>query len=96
MQQTNNPYMNCKGNIGVANANQIHNRSYRNTLLSQPQSPEKIQLKLPVWKSQFQAGRPGYYQGPWYLCRDVTNVAHGNIIAFQKGEIMEELARQVS
>ena len=87
--------MNGKVYSGVANVNQIRSRSFRNALLSQPQSLEKIQLKLTVWKSQFQAGRSNSYQGPWYLCRDVTNVAHGNLIDFQKGEIMEELVRKV-
>ena len=75
---------------------QIRTRSYRNVLQPQPQSLQKIQLRLTIWKSQFHEERPSYYQSPWYLSRGDTNVARGNVIAFQKGEIMEELARQVS
>ena len=83
-------------NTGCPNANEIRTRSYRNAVQPQPQNLHKIQLQLTIWKSQFQDGRPSYYQGPWYLTQGNMTVARGNLIAFEKAQIMAELARQVS
>ena len=54
-----------------------------------------IQIRLKIGKSQPVPGQAAYYQGPWELDQGRINIARGNIIAFNKMEIMHELCRQV-
>ena len=64
-------------------------------LQAQPQSFNRIQLRLTLYKGEYQQGT-SYYQGPWDLTRGDTRVARGHLMARNKIEIMAELARQVN
>ena len=39
--------------------------------------------------------RAAYYQGPWEINKSGVSVAKGNIVAFNKTEIVPELMKQV-
>ena len=48
---------------------------------------------MKLTKSTYSDDRAAYYQGPWEIRK--SGVAAGNIVAFNKTEIVPELVRQV-
>ena len=50
---------------------------------------------MKLTKSTYSDDRAGYYQGPWEINKSGVSVAKGNLVAFNKTEIVPELVRQV-
>ena len=47
------------------------------------------------FKDTYSDDRAAYYQGPWQIKKSGVSVAKGNLVAFNKTEIVPELVRQV-
>ena len=56
---------------------------------------QRIQLTMQLTKSTYSDDRAAYYQGPWEINKSGVSVAKGNLVAFNKTEIVPELVRQV-
>ena len=50
---------------------------------------------MKLTKSTYSDDRAAYYQGPWEINKSGVSVAKGNLVAFNKTEIVPELVRQV-
>ena len=76
----------------------IHTKSYKSTASrtnSKLKHLQRIHLTMKLTKSTYSDDRAAYYQGPWEINKSGVSVAKGNIVAFNKTEIMPELVRQV-
>ena len=57
---------------------------------------QRIQLTMKLTKSTYSDDcRADYYQGPWEINKSGVSVAKGNLVAFNKTEIVPELVRQM-
>ena len=56
---------------------------------------QRIQLTMQLTKSTYSDDRAAYYQGPWEINKSGVSVAKGNLVAFNKTDIVPELVRQV-
>ena len=76
----------------------INTKSYK-SMASRTKSKlkhlQRIQLTMNLTKSTYSDDRAAYYQGPWEIRKSGVSVAAGNIVAFNKTEIVPELVRQV-
>ena len=56
---------------------------------------QRIQLTMKLTKSTYSDDRAAYYQRPWEINKSGVSVAKGNLVAFNKTEIVPELVRKV-
>ena len=56
---------------------------------------QRIQLTMKLTKSTYSDDRASYYQPPWEINKSGVSVTKGNLVAFNKTEIVPELVRQV-
>ena len=52
-------------------------------------------MTMKLTKSTYSDDRAAYYQRPWEINKSDVSVAKGNLVAFNKTEIVPELVRQV-
>ena len=50
---------------------------------------------MKLTKSTYSDDRAGYYQGSWEINKSGVSVPKGNLVAFNKTDIVPELVRQV-
>ena len=84
--------------LGLKHLQRIHTKSYKsaeNKTKSKLKHLQRIQLTMNLTKSTYSDDRAAYYQGPWEIRKSGVSVAAGNIVAFNKTEIVPELVRQV-
>ena len=84
--------------LGLKHLQIIHTKSY-NSAKSKTKSKlkhlQRIQLTMKLTKSTYSDDRAAYYQRPWEINKSGVSVAKGNLVAFNKTEIVPELVRQV-
>ena len=51
--------------------------------------------KATIYKMEHK-GRAPYYQGPWTIDNRKRNIARGNLMVFEKENILDDLKRQLS
>ena len=84
--------------LGLKHLQRIHTKSYKSAeskTKSKLKHLQRIQLTMKLTKSTYSDDRAGYYQGPWEINKSGVSVAKGNLVAFNKTEIVPELVRQM-
>ena len=84
-----------KKNEGISNPRQIVTRSRQHIVEKGVILLESMELKLNITKVRLHANGPLYYQGPWQMFKSDQSIGRGNLMAFEKSDIMKELSRQV-
>ena len=83
---------------GLKHLQRIHTKSYKSAeseTKSKLKHLQRIQLTMKLTKSTYSDDRAAYYQRPWEINKSGVSVAKGNLVAFNKTEIVPELVRQV-
>ena len=84
-----------KKNEGISNPRKIVTRSRQHIVEKGVILLESMELKLNITKVRLHANGPLYYQGPWQMFKSDQSIGRGNLMAFEKSDIMKELSRQV-